>query len=91
MTKSEQARLWAWRVRAVRAVRAVREAAASPRNVARTCRHFGFSRQAYYRWKRRFDAQGEALGRWRLHESPQSITDRHATRVVGYGSPARRP
>ena len=49
MTKSEQARLWAWRVRVVR------EATASPRNVAKTCRHFGISRQAYYRWKRRFE------------------------------------
>lgn len=24
-------------------------------NVARTCRHFGISRQTFYRWKRRFD------------------------------------
>ena len=30
------------------------------RNVARTCRHFGISRQAFYRWKRRFDAHGAA-------------------------------
>jgi transposase InsO family protein len=26
------------------------------RNVARTCRHFGISRQTFYRWQRRFDA-----------------------------------
>jgi putative transposase len=25
------------------------------RNVAQTCRHFGISRQTFYRWKRRFD------------------------------------
>ena len=25
------------------------------RNAARTCRHFGLSRQCFYRWKRRFD------------------------------------
>src|SRR5271166_537704 len=25
------------------------------RNGARTCRHFGISRQTFYRWKRRFD------------------------------------
>src|SRR5881227_2802465 len=25
------------------------------RNVARTCRHFGISRQTFYRWRRRFD------------------------------------
>lgn len=42
MTKAEQTRLWAWRVRVMG------EAAASPRNVARTYRHFGISRQAYY-------------------------------------------
>jgi len=28
------------------------------RNVARTCRHFGISRQTFYRWKRRFDRSG---------------------------------
>jgi transposase-like protein len=33
---------------------------ATARNIARTCRHFGISRQAFYRWKRRFDADGEA-------------------------------
>jgi hypothetical protein len=57
MNKSEQLRLWAWRVRVIR------EAVSSPRNNAPTCRRFGISRQAYYRWKRRFDAQGEA-GLW---------------------------
>jgi hypothetical protein len=25
------------------------------RNVARTCRHFGISRQTFYRWQRRYD------------------------------------
>jgi hypothetical protein len=25
------------------------------RNALRTCRHFGVSRQTFYRWKRRFD------------------------------------
>src|SRR5712692_2229268 len=25
------------------------------RNAQRTCRHFGISRQTFYRWKRRFD------------------------------------
>src|SRR5688572_3395731 len=79
MNKSEQVRLWAWRVRVIR------EAASSPRNIARTCRHFGISRQAYYRWKRRFDAQGEA-GLWDQHESPESITDRHAARGAGQDS-----
>jgi transposase len=29
-------------------------------NVAQTCRHFGISRQAFYKWKNRFDAHGTA-------------------------------
>jgi transposase InsO family protein len=48
------ARRMAWRFKVVQ------QACAQSRNVARTCRHFGISRQAYYRWKRRYDAQGEA-------------------------------
>src|SRR5260370_11202930 len=29
-------------------------------NVARTCRHFGISRQTFYRWFRRYDPQNLA-------------------------------
>jgi transposase InsO family protein len=54
MTKAEQARIVAWRLRILR------WAQDEPRHVARTCRHFGISRTAFYRWKRRFDAHGEA-------------------------------
>lgn len=54
MTKADMARRMAWRFKVVQ------QACAQSRNVARTCRHFGISRQAYYRWKRRYDAQGEA-------------------------------
>jgi transposase InsO family protein len=42
----------AWRFKVIQ------QAAERSRNIARTCRHFGISRQALYRWKRRFDAQG---------------------------------
>ena len=67
MTKTEQARLWVWRCKVLR------EASSEARNIARTCRHFGISRQAFYRWKRRFEATGEA-GLWnrstRPHRSP---------------------
>lgn len=36
------------------------------RNVARTCRHFGISRQTFYRWKRRFDRPRKVrLPTWR--------------------------
>ena len=54
MTKIEQIRVLAWRLKMLR------EASAAPRNVAQTCRHFGLSRQAFYKWKARFEAQGEA-------------------------------
>jgi len=35
--------------------------------VARTCRHFGISRQAFYKWKKRFDADGVAGARSRQY------------------------
>jgi transposase-like protein len=54
MTKAEQARVTAWRLKILR------YSQGEPRQVARTCRHFGISRTAFYRWKRRFDAHGEA-------------------------------
>jgi transposase len=63
MTKAEHARLWA------RRVRVVQQACDRPRNVARTCRHFGISRQAFYRWKRRYEAQGSA-GLWDQPRTP---------------------
>ncbi len=52
MTKAEQARIVAWRLKILRWD--------EPRQVARTCRHFGISRTAFYRWKRWFDELGEA-------------------------------
>ena len=54
MTKTEQNRVLAWRLKVLR------EASATPRNVAQTCRHFGLSRKAFYKWKARYEAQGEA-------------------------------
>lgn len=54
MTKTEQTRLWTWRFKVLR------RASESSRNVARTCRHFGISRQAFYKGKRRFDELGAA-------------------------------
>ncbi|MGE3403892.1 MAG: IS481 family transposase [Vicinamibacterales bacterium] len=54
MTKAEITRRMAWRFKVVQ------QACGQSRNVARTCRHFGISRQAYYRWKRRYDAHGAA-------------------------------
>jgi transposase-like protein len=57
MTKAEQTRVHRWRLKVLQ------EGSESSRNVARTCRHFGISRQAFYRWKRRYEAHGEA-GLW---------------------------
>jgi transposase InsO family protein len=54
MTKAEQTRLWTWRYKVLQ------RAGECPRNVAPTCRHFGISRQAFYKWKRRFDEFGAA-------------------------------
>jgi transposase len=54
MTKVEQARRMACRFKVLQ------QATAQSRNVARTCRHFGISRQAFYRWQRRYLALGEA-------------------------------
>jgi transposase-like protein len=46
MTKGEQVRLTAWRLRVLRQ-------AADEGNVARVCRRFGISRKSFYKWKRR--------------------------------------
>jgi transposase InsO family protein len=54
MTKAEQTRLAAWRFKVLE------YAGASPRAVAQTCRHFGISRRAFYKWKKRYEAHGAA-------------------------------
>jgi transposase-like protein len=54
MTKNEQNRVLAWRLKLLH------EASVMPRNVAQACRHFGLSRQAFYKWKARYKAHGEA-------------------------------
>ena len=43
MTKTEQNRVLAWRLKVLR------EASVAPRSVAQTCRHFGLSRKAFPR------------------------------------------
>ena len=43
MTKAEQVRLTAWRVRLLRQL-------ADEGNVARVCRRFGISRKSFYKW-----------------------------------------
>ena len=53
MTKAEQVRLTAWRLRVLRQ-------AADEGNVARVCRRFGISRKSFYKWKRRHAEHGDA-------------------------------
>jgi transposase InsO family protein len=53
MTKGEQARLTAWRLK-------VLQHAAAEQNVARICRRFGISRKSFYKWKRRHTEHGDA-------------------------------
>jgi len=47
MTKAEQSRIVAWRLRIHG------HAEEEPRHVAQTCRYFGISRTAFYRWRKR--------------------------------------
>lgn len=79
MTKAEQARITAWRLRILQ------WAQGEPRQVARTCRHFGSSRTAFYRSKRRFDEHGEAglADRSRRpHRSPRATPPAVATNIL---------
>lgn len=54
MTKTDQNRLLAWRLKLIR------EADSGPRNVAHACRRFGLSRETFYKWKARYNTHGEA-------------------------------
>src|SRR5580765_7907008 len=53
MTKAEQFRLTAWRLRVLRQ-------AADDGNVARVCRRFGIPRKSFYKWRRRHAEHGDA-------------------------------
>ena len=50
-----------------------------PRAVARACRHFGISRKAFYKWKKRFEAHG-AAGLVRSPTHAASVAARHRSR-----------
>lgn len=54
MTKAEQTRQVAWRLRIFQ------HASEQPRRVAQTCRYFGISRKTFYKWKKRYEAHGPA-------------------------------
>lgn len=79
MTKAEHTRLVAWRLKILRT------AQGEPRQVARTCRYFGISRTAYYRWKKRFDEFAEAglADRPRApHRSPHSTPPAVVSKIL---------
>jgi transposase-like protein len=79
MTKTEQARLVAWRWRILQS------AQGESRQVARTRRHFGVSRTLFYKWKRRFDELAEArLGdRSRTpHRSPRATPSAVVSKIL---------
>src|SRR6478752_2618511 len=78
MTKTEQLRLTAWRLRVLRQ-------AADVGNVARVCRRFGISRKSFYKWKRRHAEHGDAgLGdrpRTPLH-SPRATAGEVVSKIL---------
>lgn len=79
MTKAEQARVAAWRLKILR------WSGDELRQVARTCRHFGISRTAFYRWKRRFEELGEAglADRPRTpHRSPRATSRAVVSKIL---------
>jgi hypothetical protein len=62
MTEHQQQRLQKRRLQ-------VLEEAASCGNVAKTCRRYGISRELFYRWRRRYQAQG-VTGLRNQHHAP---------------------
>ncbi len=80
MTKNEQNRVVAWRLKILR------QADDLPRGVAQTCRHFGLSRKTFYKWRARHKTHGEAglCNRPRIpHHSP-GITPRPVVSKILY-------
>jgi transposase InsO family protein len=79
MTKAEQARLVAWRLKVLQ------HAGDGERQVAHTCRHFGISRPTFYKWKKRFQA-GDAAGlcdRPRApHRSPRATAQEVVSKIL---------
>jgi transposase InsO family protein len=80
VTKTEQIRVLAWRLRILR------QAAAEPRSVAQTCRHFGLSRQTFYKWKARYETHGEAglCDRPRIPRCSPNATPREVVSKILY-------
>jgi transposase len=60
MTEHPHRPLQNWRLK-------VLEEAAARGNMAKTCRHYGISREIFYRWRRRYQSEGLAGLRDRSH------------------------
>ncbi len=60
MTPHQQLRLVNWRLKILHEAAAAAAAAAAPRSVSSVCRRYGISRKTFYKWKKRYVAQGEA-------------------------------
>jgi len=80
MTKNEQNRVLAWRLKLLH------KASAMPRNVAQACRHFGLSRQTFYKWKARYKSHGDAglCDRPRVPLSCPRVTSREVISKIIY-------
>src|SRR5258708_9199894 len=61
------------------------------RNAARTCRHFGISRQTFYRWKRRFDRHELSTLEGHSHRPRRRRQPARASGVAGLGVSPTRP
>jgi transposase InsO family protein len=75
MTKAEQTRQLAWRLRIFQ------YAAAGERRVAKACRHYGISRKTFYKWKKRYEAEG-LTGLCNRHPRPHQSPTAFSTDIV---------
>jgi transposase-like protein len=86
MNKNELNRLVAWRLKLLR------EADEMPRGVAQTCRHYGLSRNTFYKWKARYKSHGEAglcdRARTPLH-SPNTTPRAVVSKILYLRAPQR--
>jgi transposase-like protein len=79
MTKAEQARLLAWRLKIFQ------HAGEGSRRVSHTCRHFGISRKTFYKWKKRYEADGPTGlcdRHCRPHRSPRAFSHEVVSKVL---------
>jgi transposase InsO family protein len=75
MTEHEQQRLMNWRQKILL------EAEGNPRSVSRVCRRYGISRQTFYKWKKRYQTQGESGLRDQSH-APRHCPSATAPEIV---------